>query len=81
MPGNVSLTGVPSSKHELVVASRVNGASIMWDTVSEVDQHLSHDLPCQRCGHAPHTYLACDALCDCAPVRMPGSDLASIPNS
>jgi hypothetical protein len=46
----------------------------MWDTVSEVDQHLSHDLPCQRCGHATHTYLACDAHCDCAPVRMPGSE-------
>jgi hypothetical protein len=45
----------------------------MWDTVSDNDQHLSHDLPCPRCGHAMHTYLVCDEHCDCAPCVMPGS--------
>jgi hypothetical protein len=49
----------------------------MWDTVSDNDQHLSHDLPCPRCGHAMHTYLVCDERCDCAPCEMPGSHLLS----
>ena len=41
----------------------------MWDTVQTSSAHLSHDMPCPHCGHAPHTYLACDAGCDCQPVR------------
>lgn len=45
----------------------------MWDTVRSDDHPLSHDLPCQRCGHAMHTYLACDAGCDCVPVSPPGA--------
>lgn len=48
----------------------------MWDTVQDAPRmtlHLSHDLPCPRCGHAVHTFLACDESCDCAPVVMPGS--------
>jgi hypothetical protein len=49
----------------------------MWDSVSDDDQHLSHDLPCSRCGHAMHTFLACDERCDCAPCVMPGSQFAS----
>jgi hypothetical protein len=49
----------------------------MWDTVSDDDQHLSHDLPCPRCGHAMHTYLVCDEHCDCAPCQLPGSQLLS----
>lgn len=45
----------------------------MWDTVQEPGRdtrgvRLSHDLPCQRCGHAPHTFLACDDGCDCEPL-------------
>ena len=48
----------------------------MWDTVTDNEQHLSHDLPCPRCGHAVHTYLSCDDRCDCAPFVMPGSQLA-----
>jgi hypothetical protein len=32
----------------------------MWDTVVETSTHLSHDLPCPRCGHGGHTYLPCD---------------------
>lgn len=44
----------------------------MWDTVPEQDDHLSHDMPCQRCGHAMHTFLSCDDGCDCTPAIMPG---------
>lgn len=48
----------------------------MWDTVHHPDErheHLSHDRPCQRCGHAIHTYLACGDGCDCPPVALPNS--------
>ena len=48
----------------------------MWDTAEigpEVTAlHLSHDLPCPRCGHAAHTFLACSDTCDCEPAPMPG---------
>ncbi|CAB4727408.1 unannotated protein [freshwater metagenome] len=53
----------------------------MWDTVQDSWQdpssghgadpegaHLSHDRPCVRCGHAMHTFLACDAACGCEPA-------------
>ena len=33
---------------------------------------LSHDMPCVRCGHALHVYLACDESCACGPQAMPG---------
>jgi hypothetical protein len=46
----------------------------MWDTVQTSSLHLSHDLPCPRCGHAAHTYLACSDTCDCARTVMPGTD-------
>ncbi|MBO0842486.1 MAG: hypothetical protein J2O46_04820 [Nocardioides sp.] len=52
----------------------------MWDTADNPDQptqHLSRDLPCQRCGHAMHTYLACSDRCDCEPAAMPGELLAA----
>lgn len=45
----------------------------MWDTVQINTVHLSHDLPCPRCGHGVHTHLACSDACDCAPVVMPGA--------
>ena len=45
----------------------------MWDTVQTNELHLSHDLPCGRCGHAVHTYLACSDSCDCIPAAMPGA--------
>ena len=45
----------------------------MWDTIQTSTTHLSHDLPCQRCGHATHTFLACSATCDCPPTLMPGT--------
>jgi len=49
----------------------------MWDTVEIATEHLSHDLPCPRCGHAGHRYLACDAhACGCAAHPFPG-DAAS----
>ena len=57
--------------------TRRGEGKVMWDTVSDNDQHLSHDLPCPRCGHAMHTYLVCDERCDCAPCEMPGSHLLS----
>ena len=49
----------------------------MWDAVDDDGQHLSHDLPCPRCGHGVHTFLACDERCDCEPCVMPGSELRS----
>jgi hypothetical protein len=45
---------------------------IMWDTVQSYRDHLSHDMPCQRCGHALHTFLSCGDACDCRPSLMPG---------
>jgi hypothetical protein len=45
---------------------------IVWDTVQTNDTHLSHDMPCVRCGHAAHTFLACGDGCDCQPALMPG---------
>jgi hypothetical protein len=50
----------------------------MWDTVQTSEQHLSHDLPCPRCGHAVHTFLACSDSCDCAPTAMPGADAPAL---
>jgi hypothetical protein len=47
----------------------------MWDTVetmSGAELHLSHDLPCPRCGHAVHTFLACSDTCACRPAPLPG---------
>ena len=35
--------------------------------------YLSHDLPCLRCGHAPHRYLSCSETCDCVPPPAPGT--------
>ena len=45
----------------------------MWDTVQTNQEHLSHDLPCPRCGHAAHTYLACSDTCACVPPLPPGA--------
>jgi hypothetical protein len=44
----------------------------MWDTVETSGDHLSHDMPCPRCGHAVHTFLSCGDGCDCLPTLMPG---------
>jgi hypothetical protein len=51
----------------------------MWDTVQTNEQHISHDMPCPRCGHALHTFLGCDDECGCLPALMPGEqqELAS----
>jgi len=46
----------------------------MFDTVADQGTtHLSHDRPCQQCGHALHTYLPCSDACACQPsgVRSP----------
>ena len=45
----------------------------MWDTVQTSELHLSHDLPCQHCGHEGHTYLPCGNGCVCPPTLMPGA--------
>jgi hypothetical protein len=45
----------------------------MWDRPQTNQIHLSHDLPCPRCGHAAHVYLTCDDGCGCAPTSMPGA--------
>lgn len=44
----------------------------MWDTVESSREHLSHDMPCVRCGHAMHTFLACGDGCDCERLSPPG---------
>ena len=46
----------------------------MWtDTLTRTGvAHLSHDLPCQSCGHGIHTFLPCGDGCDCPPVVLPG---------
>jgi hypothetical protein len=45
----------------------------MWDTPPSNALHLSHDLPCLRCGHAAHSYLACSDTCSCVPPAAPGA--------
>lgn len=55
------------------VSRRSEGGLAMWDTVQTNELHISHDLPCPRCGHALHPYLACSDACDCPPVVMPGT--------
>jgi len=49
------------------------GGTKMWDTVQQNDTHLSHGLPCPRCGHELHTFLACGDNCACEPQFLPGS--------
>lgn len=51
----------------------------MWDTVADIPvsaghraAHLSHEMPCTACGHAPHTYLPCSDTCECVPPSVPG---------
>ncbi len=48
----------------------------MWDTADDAvdgNVHLSHDMPCPRCGHAPHNYLECSDTCRCEPSLLPGA--------
>ena len=42
----------------------------MWDIVETSTTHLSHDRPCQHCGHATHTYLPCSDSCCCVPTWL-----------
>ena len=37
--------------------------------------HLTHEMPCPRCGHAPHLHLPCGDGCECEPDGMPGDRL------
>jgi hypothetical protein len=43
-----------------------------WNDTGTGSAPLSHDMPCPRCRHAPHVYLACGDGCDC-PTMRPGS--------
>lgn len=45
----------------------------MWNTVEEAKHELSHDMPCPRCGHGIHVYLACGDHCACPPTALPGA--------
>lgn len=51
----------------------------MWDLPesTQTNLHLSHDLPCQQCGHAAHSYLPCSDTCVCVPAHVPGLVLAA----
>lgn len=42
----------------------------MFDTHADQGSQLSHDRPCQQCGHALHTYLPCSDTCACQPVGV-----------
>jgi hypothetical protein len=58
-------------------AHETEGGTTMWDTVDTTTTHLSHDLPCPRCGHGLHTFLACGDDCACEPVVIPGASYAA----
>jgi len=51
------------------------GDTVMWDLAEppSTGTHLSHDLPCLKCGHAAHQYLSCSDTCACVPPPTPGS--------
>jgi hypothetical protein len=42
----------------------------MWDTVVESSTHLSHEMPCPRCGHEVHRYLPCSDACACSGYQV-----------
>lgn len=44
----------------------------MWDHALAGEHHVSHDRPCDSCGHAAHTFLPCSDRCDCTPPGVPG---------
>ena len=56
------------------------GEVTMWENVHDTTEHLSHDMPCHRCGHAMHTFLACSDVCDCEPSSMPGAETRRLLN-
>ncbi len=62
------------SESPAVVANRAGDTTEMDEADMWIeDLHLSHDMPCLRCGHGMHTYLPCSDECDCAPVVLAGS--------
>jgi hypothetical protein len=72
-PANLSNPDLAVRGVDEPARSGTKGRTTMWDTVQTNTRHLSHDLPCPRCGHAVHTFLACSDSCDCDPTVMPGS--------
>jgi hypothetical protein len=52
----------------------------MWDSARDDEvAPLTHEMPCPRCGHPPHLFLACGEGCACEPDEMPGERLTSRP--
>lgn len=50
----------------------------MFDTAPTMTSlHLTHDMPCPRCGHGRHTFLACSDSCACQPAEV-HADLVSV---
>jgi hypothetical protein len=45
------------------------------DEKSDDAEPLTHEMPCPRCGHPPHLFLACGDDCECEPDGMPGDRL------
>ena len=43
----------------------------MWDTAETTQVHLSHAVPCTRCGHEGHQLLSCSDTCACVPPLLP----------
>lgn len=60
---------------QIGTAAPDEGGTAMWDTIqTQTDTtHLSHDIPCPRCGHESHIYLPCDGDCRCEPTLLPGA--------
>ncbi len=48
------------------------GDNTRTDAIEE-RRTLSHDRPCQECGHALHTFLPCSDSCGCRPQFLPGA--------
>lgn len=62
-----------------LVRHNTDKRKVMWNNTHNPENAnvrslpMSHFLPCPRCGHEVHTYLACSDTCTCPPVVMPGS--------
>ncbi len=69
----VGCSGIRSFTYESNTDQHRKGVDPMWDTLTIERPILTHDLPCLRCGHAVHTFLACSDSCSCAPCVMPGN--------
>ena len=65
----INVENEPPAEHQ-----QLGKEKAMWDTVVEQKtRHLSHEMPCTACGHAPHSFLPCSDTCDCTPPSVPGA--------